>query len=83
VAKECSSAIFCPLKKKEVHDEQILGERLLVSKINMQDGLGVDHIAQFQKLWVKVNLVLLDESIPDTIVWNLSSNGCYSSKSAY
>jgi hypothetical protein len=81
--RDVAPLIFGLSKKRKCTVSKALENDFWVSQINIQDGLHVDHIAQFNRLWEKVNLVTLHENSPDTIVWNLSSNGSYSSKSAY
>ena len=51
--------------------------------IKMEDGLSVDHIAQFCTLWEKLSQVELRDDLADDIKWNLTTNGTYSSASAY
>jgi hypothetical protein len=60
-----------------------LDEDFWVSKINTQEGLSVDHIQQFYKLWEMLANVLLDNESEDSITWKFTNNGCYSAKSAY
>jgi hypothetical protein len=81
--RDVAPLIFGLSKKRKCSVSKALENDFWVSQINIQDGLRVDHIAQFNRLWEKVSLVTLHDNSPDTIVWNLSSNGCYSSKSAY
>jgi hypothetical protein len=60
-----------------------LKEKFWVSQINNQDGLSLEHIVQFAKLWEALHGVHLQEGVKDSIIWKLTKDGCYSSKIAY
>jgi hypothetical protein len=50
----------------------------------LQNGIIVDHIVQYAKLWEMIsNLHLELNDTPDEIIWNLSKDGLYSAKSSY
>ena len=53
------------------------------SQVNTQDGLSLEHIVQFTRLWEMLQGVQLNADAPDSITWKLSKDGCYSSKTAY
>jgi hypothetical protein len=48
----------------------------------MDSNLTVNHIEEYLGLWNELNNVHLREEV-DTIVWNLTSSGEYSTTSAY
>jgi hypothetical protein len=43
----------------------------------------MDHLSQFVDLWGLINNFQLDEDEDDDITWKLTSNGQYTTKSAY
>jgi hypothetical protein len=49
----------------------------------MDANLTIPHIHEYIRLWVELCDVHLREEIEDSIVWNLTSNGEYSTASAY
>jgi hypothetical protein len=54
-----------------------------VLQINIQDGLSVEHVTQFSKHWEMLSHIHLTDGTPDFIKWKLTTNGLYSSPSAY
>jgi hypothetical protein len=54
-----------------------------IAQINIDNGLCVDHIAQFATLWEKLSHIHLNEVIHNSITWKLTARGSYSSSSAY
>jgi hypothetical protein len=60
-----------------------LEKDFLITQINTHDGLNVDHITQFYKLWEMLQNTHLSNDVPDSIIWKLANNGCYSARSAY
>ena len=49
----------------------------------MDINLTIPHLYEFVLLWTDLNNVLLREEVDDTITWNLTENGEYTSSSAY
>jgi hypothetical protein len=49
----------------------------------MQDGFTIEHIMQFANLWELLQSIQIYVNNTDSITWNLTNNGCYSSKLAY
>jgi uncharacterized protein with LGFP repeats len=54
-----------------------------VQNIKMDANLTVQHIHEYLGLWLRLQDVHINDGCADTIVWNLTSNGEYSSASAY
>jgi hypothetical protein len=54
-----------------------------ISNIKTYATLAVPHIREYLRLWEHLGGVQLIEENADSIVWNLTSNGEYSSASAY
>jgi hypothetical protein len=54
-----------------------------VEKIRMDTNLTVQHIHEYIRLWMPIQRIQLVEHIDDTITWNTTSNGEYSSTAAY
>ena len=60
-----------------------MDDQFWVSQIDTHGGLTFDHITQFATLWEILADIQLNNDVPDKIVWKLTQNGSYSSKSAY
>jgi hypothetical protein len=54
-----------------------------IAKIKMDTNLTVHHIHEYIRLWVQLNAFQLIEGVQDSITWNLTSNGEYTTTSAY
>ncbi len=50
---------------------------------DIRGALGIQPILEYLKLWSLVQMVDLDPTTPDSIIWKWESSGQYSSKSAY
>jgi hypothetical protein len=70
-------------KKKKCTVAQALHSKSWVLNIKMDANLTVQHIHEYIRLWMRLQDVLLHDDRLETIVWNLTSNGEYSSASAY
>ena len=81
--KDMAPLIYSISTSKNATVSKALYNNWWISKINMDEGLTVDHITQYIALWGKLENVHLAPDEPDSIVWKLSNNGCYSAKSAY
>jgi hypothetical protein len=60
-----------------------LQNNLLVSQINLQHGLTMEHITQFANLWERLSTIHINKEKQDAITWKLTTHGYYSSSSAY
>jgi hypothetical protein len=61
-----------------------MDNELRVSQINTQNGLSLDHIVQFAKVWEMLNKQHVEfHDTTNEISWKLSNDGCYLAKSAY
>jgi hypothetical protein len=54
-----------------------------VTNIKMDASLTIPHILEYIRIWNRLEGVHTHDDIVDFIVWNLTSNGEYSSTSAY
>ena len=54
-----------------------------ISKIKMDAALTIPHIHEYIRLWVQLSEVNLQEEVEDSITWNLTASGEYSTTSAY
>jgi hypothetical protein len=54
-----------------------------ISQINIQQGISVEQISQFYKLWKMIGDVQLNQEASDTILWKFGKDGSYSASSAY
>jgi hypothetical protein len=46
-----------------------------ISQINIQQGISVEQISQFYKLWEMIGDVQLNQEAPDTILWKFGKDG--------
>ncbi|WVZ93865.1 LOW QUALITY PROTEIN: hypothetical protein U9M48_039818 [Paspalum notatum var. saurae] len=60
---------------------QALFNRCWVS--NIKGALTIQVLVEYLHIWELLEGVILQPDTPDTLIWRLSSSGCYSSKSAY
>ena len=60
---------------------QALSNRCGVSDI--KGALTVQVSIEYLHIWELLEGVIIQPDTPDTLIWRLSSSGCYSSKSAY
>ena len=81
--KDLAPLIYDRSNKKKSTVKKALENNFWVAQINTHDGLSLDHIEQFYRLWEKLAHVTLDEQTPDKIIWKLTKDGSYSTKSAY
>jgi hypothetical protein len=75
--------IFASSKRKNWKVAQALNGNTWVSKVDLEQGFSMDHLSQFVDLWGLINNFQLDEDEDDDITWKLTSNGQYTTKSAY
>lgn len=81
--KDIAPLVFASSSNKNKSVKEAMQDQNWVHWIKMEDGLSVDHIAQFCTLWEKLSQVELRDDLADDIKWNLTTNGTYSSASAY
>ena len=62
--------------------QEALEHDFWVSQINTQEGLSIDHIAKFDKLWELIGEVHTDD-VPDKITWMLANDVCYLTSFTY
>ena len=60
-----------------------LDNNFWVTNINSDPGFNAEHILQFLTLLEKIDHVHINPNEADSITWNLSNDGCYSSNLAY
>jgi hypothetical protein len=75
--------IFVSSKHKKCSIYKAMEGDFWVSQINIRHGLSLDHLVQFTNLWEMLQSTTLVPNTTDTILWKLTNDGCYSSKSAY
>jgi hypothetical protein len=83
IPKDIAPLIFDLSKTKRCAVAKTLEEDLWISQINYQNGLSIDHLIQFTKLWEMVQEVHLDPNTMDSILWKFTNDGSYSSKTTY
>jgi hypothetical protein len=55
----------------------------LGGKINAQQGVLVEHVIQFSKLWEMIGSVQLSQDTTDEISWKFGKDGSYLASPAY
>jgi hypothetical protein len=75
--------IYEAFKKKKCTVAQALHNKGWVTNIKMDANLTVPHIHEYLRLWNRLEGVHFHGDNLDTISWNLTFNGEYSSASAY
>ncbi|WVZ88362.1 hypothetical protein U9M48_034892 [Paspalum notatum var. saurae] len=76
--------VFHISKRKNRTLHQALNNNTWIRDLNIQHAsFSVTHLMEFCNLWVEVNQLRLQPGVPDSIVWNFSSNNQYSARSAY
>ena len=63
--------------------KQALHNNAWIAKIKVDASFTIPHIHEYLRLWVELQAIHLHEDIEDKIVWNLTTNGEYSTSSAY
>jgi hypothetical protein len=81
--KDIAPLIYEVSKKKRCTVAQALVSKSWILNIKMDANLTVPHIREYIRLWGCLQNVILHEERVDSIVWNLTPNGEYSSASAY
>jgi hypothetical protein len=81
--KDIAPLIFEISKKKKSTVAQALHCNSWIKSIKMDANLTVHHIHDYLRLWIRLQDVHLHVDRADSIVWSLTSNGQYSSASAY
>jgi hypothetical protein len=70
-------------KRKNWKVAQALHEQNWIAKIDLTLPFSLDHLSQFIDLCSLLSQIVLHVDQEDDIVWRLTANGEYSSKSAY
>jgi hypothetical protein len=81
--KDIAPLIYEASTRKKWKFNQALLANAWVAKIRMDTNLTVQHIHEYIHLWTLLQRIQLVEHIDDTITWNTTSNGEYSSTAAY
>jgi hypothetical protein len=72
--KDIALKIYEIASEKKCTVKKALDNELLVSHINTQNGLSVEQITQFYKLWEILQGVHIYHDTPDTIAWKFGKN---------
>jgi hypothetical protein len=81
--KDIAPLIFGVSSRKKWNVEQATRNNAWISKIKLEGNFTLTHLTEFISLWRELNEVTLREDVEDDIAWNLTSNGIYSTTSAY
>ena len=81
--KDIAPKIFELSRKKRATVALALREDNWVNWTDTTGGLSLVHLEQFIALWNMLLPINLQPGVPDTIIWKLSSDGSYSTKTAY
>jgi hypothetical protein len=76
-------SIFALSSKKSLNVRDSIIDGAWVDHLDTSEGLSVQNLIEFTKLWSHTSLFHLHADTPDSIVWKLTSNGAYSCSSAY
>jgi mannosylglycoprotein endo-beta-mannosidase len=81
--KNIAPLIYEASTRKKWKVNQALLANAWLAKIRMDTNLTVQHIHEYIHLWTLLQRIQLVEHIDDSIIWNTTSNGEYSSTAAY
>ena len=80
--KALASKVFEASKKKNRSVQNALDNLNWVADISVQQ-FTTQHISQFITLWDSLQGITLTPGTTDTILWTLTTSGCYTASSAY
>jgi hypothetical protein len=78
-----SPLVYKNSKREKWNVKKALSGGGWISKIDMTAYLSMEHIHQFNTLWVQLRGINLIDDVPDEISWDLTEDGQYSSKFSY
>ena len=81
--KDVAPSIFAISKKKTFTVHKALTSEFWIQNLGFEGGIAVSHINEFFILWSKLQEVQLTENTMDGITWRLTTNGKYTTSSAY
>jgi hypothetical protein len=81
--KDIAPRIFDICKRKKWMVNQALRNDEWISKLSGSATISIEHLTEFVQLWALIQRVHLEEGVDDDISWKLTSNGQYSTASAY
>ena len=81
--RDVAPLIYLISKRKKWCVQKAMQDDAWINQINTSDGVTLAHIQQFVALWTSLQQVHLDEDVPDTITWTMSSTRSYTASSAY
>ena len=81
--QDIAPRIFDLSKKKSCSVQITLLNNFWVSQIDTHHGITLEHLQEFITLWEKLSSVTLNNSVQDTIHWKFTSQGEYSTSTAY
>jgi hypothetical protein len=81
--KDWAPKLFDIARRRKCTVKKALENDLWVASINTRQGLTIEHIEEFYKLWGMIQHVHLSQDTPDIISWKLEKGGIYSAASAY
>jgi hypothetical protein len=81
--KDIAPLVFEASTRKKWSVKQATYENVWIKKIEMDTNLTILHLREFVHLWVEINSVHLREEVGDSVSYNLTTNGEYTSSLAY
>jgi hypothetical protein len=81
--KDLAPVIYEVSTRKRWKVNQALLGHAWVKKIKMDINLTIQHLHEYIRLWTLLRGIHLNELLEDTITWNTTDNGEYSSAAAY
>ena len=82
IPKHIAPLIFKISKKKKWSIWEAITREAWILDIDFSEGLSVNHLEEFKKLWQLTSQLQLDDEVSDAITWKLTSSGVYSCSSA-
>jgi hypothetical protein len=76
-------SIFALSSKKSWNVRDSITDDAWVDHLDTSEGLSVQNLMEFTKLWSHTSQLHLRANAQDSIVWKLTTNGAYSCSSAY
>jgi hypothetical protein len=81
--KDVAPRIFELCKRKKWTVAQVLQDNEWITKLSTEATISIEHLIQFLQFWALIRNVQLNDELEDDISWKLTSNGEYSTASAY
>jgi hypothetical protein len=81
--KDLAPLLFMKTRHKRRSLAEALHDSRWIRDINIHEGFTTAHLLQLINLWILISLSQLQQQQEDTISWNLTPHGSYTTSSAY